>query len=210
MIGSCRVRAVALGALVVIGTACGPPARSEADSLRATERERLRALVAADVARARQLHADDFQLINPRGGVLSKEQYLEGIASGQIDYLFWEPDSIAVRLYRDAAVIRYPSQLEIVVQGTHVPRQRYWHTDLYERREGRWQWCGRTRPEFSDLREPLGSAGESRPKRGRPHGPCPTHTNCGDHCFRGGEDRSTACHSSSITIGRRHCAARGT
>jgi hypothetical protein len=74
-----------------------------------------------------------------RGGVFSKEQYLAGIASGQIDYLFWEPDSIAVRLYRDAAVIRYLSQLEIVVQGSHVPRQRYWHTDLYERREGRWQ-----------------------------------------------------------------------
>jgi hypothetical protein len=139
MIRSGRVRAVALGALVVMGTACRPPARSEADSLRATERERLRALVAADVAGARQLHADDFQLINPRGGALSKEQYLDGIASGQIDYLSWEPDSIAVRLYRGAAVIRYQSQLEIVVQGNHVPRQRYWHTDLYERREARWQ-----------------------------------------------------------------------
>jgi hypothetical protein len=96
MIRSGRVWAMALGALVVIGTACGPPARprpvrsaevvsedrAEADSLRATERERLRALVAADVARARDLHADDFQLINPRGGVLTKEQYLGGIASG--------------------------------------------------------------------------------------------------------------------------------
>ena len=151
MIGLGRLRAAAFGALVVIGTACGSPAPSsrgrnagasqnqaEADTLRATERERLRALVAADVARARQLHADDFQLINPLGGALSKEQYLGGIGSGQVDYLFWEPDSIAVRLYGDAAVIRYSSQLEIVVQGRHIPRQRYWHTDVYERREGRW------------------------------------------------------------------------
>jgi hypothetical protein len=113
--------------------------RGEADILRATERERLRALVAADVPRARQLHTDDFQLINPLGGVLSKEQYLGGIGSGQLNYLFWEPDSIAVRLYGDAAVIRYQSQLEVVVQGRHIPRQRYWHTDLYERREGQWQ-----------------------------------------------------------------------
>jgi uncharacterized protein DUF4440 len=111
----------------------------EADILRATERERLRALVAADVVRARQLHTDDFQLINPLGGVLSKEQYLGGIGSGQLDYLFWEPESIAVRVYGDVAVIRYQSQLEIVVQGRHIPRQRYWHTDLYERREGQWQ-----------------------------------------------------------------------
>jgi hypothetical protein len=111
----------------------------EAEILRATERERLRALVARDVARANQLHAEDFQLINPLGGALSKEQYLGGIRSGQINYLFWEPESIAVRLHGDVAVIRYQSQLEIVVQGRHIPRQRYWHTDLYERRQAQWQ-----------------------------------------------------------------------
>ena len=113
--------------------------QSEAEGLRVTERERLRALVAADLARASQLHADDFQLINPLGGVLSKQQYLGGIGSGQLKYLFWEPGSIAVRVYGDSAAIRYPSELEVVVQGRHIPRQRYWHTDLYERRDGQWQ-----------------------------------------------------------------------
>jgi hypothetical protein len=113
--------------------------RAEADLLRATERERLRALVAGDLSRAGELHTDDFQLINPLGGVLSKEQYLGGIGSGQLDYLFWEPEAIAVRVYGEVAVIRYQSQLEIVVQGRHIPRRRYWHTDLYERRNGRWQ-----------------------------------------------------------------------
>ena len=154
MIRSGRTRATAMAlALAVAGaTACesspsSSPQRStgaangqaEADLIRTTERERLRALVEANVARARQLHADDFQLINPLGGSLSKEQYLAGIGSGELDYLFWEADSIAVRLHGEAAVIRYPSHLEIVVQGRHVPRQRYWHTDLYERRDGQWQ-----------------------------------------------------------------------
>ncbi|HJR16664.1 MAG TPA: nuclear transport factor 2 family protein [Gemmatimonadales bacterium] len=111
----------------------------EADILRETERERLRALVAADVTRARQLHADDFQLINPLGGVLSKDEYLGAIGSGVVNYLFWEADTIAVRIYGDVAIVRYQSQLEIVVQGNHIPRQRYWHTDVYERREGQWQ-----------------------------------------------------------------------
>jgi len=113
--------------------------QAEADILRETERERLRALVEGDVSRAGQLHTEDFQLINPLGGVLSKEQYLGGIGSGQIKYRFWEPDSITVRVYGDVAAIRYQSQLEIVVQGLHIPRRRYWHTDLYERREGQWQ-----------------------------------------------------------------------
>ncbi len=112
---------------------------TEADLIRATERERLRALVEANMEVVRQLHADDFQLINPLGQSLSKEQYLGGIASGDLDYLVWEPESIEVRLYDQAAVIRYQSQLEIVVQGQKVPRQRYWHTDSYEKRNGRWQ-----------------------------------------------------------------------
>lgn len=49
---------------------------AEADRLRAIERERLRALVAADMDVAERLHAADFQLINPAGAVLSREQYL--------------------------------------------------------------------------------------------------------------------------------------
>ena len=103
------------------------------------ERERVGALVMGDVERAAQFHADDFQLINPLGGALSKEQYLGGIGSGQIHYLYWEPEAIVVRLYGDTAVIRYQSQLEIVVQGRHIPRQRYWHTDLYERQGPEWR-----------------------------------------------------------------------
>ena len=111
----------------------------DVELLRETERERLRSLVTGDVERAGQLHSDDFQLINPLGGALSKAEYLGGISSGQIHYLYWEPESIAVRLYGGVAVIRYRSQLEIVVQGRHIPRQRYWHTDLYERDGKQWQ-----------------------------------------------------------------------
>jgi hypothetical protein len=118
-----------------------PVARTDPDAelLRATERERVRALVSGDVPRASQLHADDFQLINPLGGSLSKEQYLGALSSGQVRYLYWEPEEIAVRLYGSVAVIRYRSQLEVVVQGRHIPRQWYWHTDLYEREEDRWR-----------------------------------------------------------------------
>jgi hypothetical protein len=96
-------------------------------------------LVTGDVQRAGQLHTEEFQLINPLGGALSKAQYLGGIGSGDIRYLYWEPQEIAVRLYGDVAVIRYQSELEIVVRGRHIPRQQYWHTDLYERHGTQWQ-----------------------------------------------------------------------
>jgi hypothetical protein len=153
MISSNRARVAALVLFAVSGAAAchssshalprrdagAVEGQAGAGLIRKTERERVHALVEANMARARQLHADDFQLINPSGGALSKEQYLGAVGAGEVDYLYWEPDSIAVRLYGDAAVIRYPSHLEIVVQGRHIPRQRYWHTDLYERRDGQWQ-----------------------------------------------------------------------
>lgn len=115
-------------------------AQDEANALRAIERERLRSLVDADLEVARRLHADDFQLINPLGGMLSKDEYLGQIASGDIDYLEWEPEDVEVRLYGDAAVIRYRAHLTIVVRGLpDAPSGRFWHTDLYERRNGQWQ-----------------------------------------------------------------------
>lgn len=75
----------------------------------------------------------------PRGEAYPKQQYLGGIASGELDYLVWKPSEMEVRIYGKGAVIRYQSQLEIVVGGRRVPLGRYWHTDSYEKRKGRWQ-----------------------------------------------------------------------
>jgi hypothetical protein len=107
--------------------------------VRDVERSRLRALVAADLPAATRLHAEDFQLINPLGDVLSRDAYLGLIASGELSYQVWEPGHIEVRLYGDdAAVLRYGS----VVQGAWDEEPfagRFWHTDTYERRASGWQ-----------------------------------------------------------------------
>lgn len=116
------------------------PSRGEAELLRATERERLRALVEVDMEVARRLHADDFQLITPTGVVLSKDGYLGMVASGELDYRVWEPDSpIDVRVYGPVALIRYRSRLDNVDGGHHVGLRHYWHTDTYEQRDEQWQ-----------------------------------------------------------------------
>ena len=69
----------------------------------------------------------------------SKEQYLRDIASGDLNYLEWEPDEIRVRLYGKSSVIRYQARLRISVKGRPGRIVRSWHTDLYEKRNGRWQ-----------------------------------------------------------------------
>lgn len=124
-------------------TSCAAPrhmSEHEAERIRAVERERLRSLVQADVATARRLHADDFQLINPLGGSLSKDQYLGAIAADEIAYLAWEPGAIEVKFYGEAAVIRYQAELRIRVKAIpDAPSGRFWHTDVYEKRNGLWQ-----------------------------------------------------------------------
>ena len=128
--------------LVVAGAALAAPhgSSSQADQLRATERTRLHALVVADTATARKLIAPDFQLINPGGGTSGRDEYMDDIKAGVIDYLVFEPSSpITVRLYGDSAALRYQVSFDLIVGGdTHVTHQG-WITELWERRQGRWQ-----------------------------------------------------------------------
>ena len=119
-----------------------------AETLRETEVSRLRALVDADMETAERLHAEDFQLITPGGAVLSKTEYLSGVASGVTDYIVWEVDSpIEVRLFTGVALIRYRSILHMVYHGDDLGPDKFWHTDSYEWRDNRWQvvWSHATR-----------------------------------------------------------------
>jgi Domain of unknown function (DUF4440) len=111
----------------------------KADDLAALERRRLRALVDVDLDVANELHAEGFQLITPAGVPLSKDEYLQGVASGDVDYLVWEPEEIESFVHEDAGCVRYRSTIHIRYRGEEAPPARYWHTDYYERRHGRWQ-----------------------------------------------------------------------
>src|SRR5712691_8622769 len=124
-----------------------PVDRTSADLIRQTEHKRLRSLVAAEIELANSLHSDDYQLITPGGQTMSKENYIGGIASGELVYHAFEPaDDIAVRLYGNAAAVRYQARIEV-----RFSDQRdfglFWHTDIYEKRDGRWQavWSQATR-----------------------------------------------------------------
>jgi hypothetical protein len=108
--------------------------------IRQVERERLRSLVAADVATARRLHADDFELITPTGAALTKAEYLNQVDAGQVDYRAWEAGEIVVRLYGNTAMIRYRDvTFDVDSRGRAVHRGPMFHTNLYERRGEQWQ-----------------------------------------------------------------------
>jgi Domain of unknown function (DUF4440) len=115
-------------------TASSAQAQEEtAAFIRATERQRLRALLTHDFDTASKLHADDFELINTLGERVSREDFIDSGAA--FEYTAWKPISpIRVRVHGDSAVIRYESEIE-----RHGIRGHYWHTDLYEKRDGQWK-----------------------------------------------------------------------
>lgn len=95
-----------------------------------------------------EFHAPDYQLITPGGAALSKDEYLGQVAAGTLEYRRFEPlgDVAVLMLGPDAAAVRYEAGIEAHFPGG-TDADRFWHTDIYERRDGRWQavWSQATR-----------------------------------------------------------------
>lgn len=93
------------------------------------------------------MHADDYELISPGGGRLSKESYLGRIESGEFTYLVFEPVSeMVVRTYSEVAIVRYLARIDVRF-GPGRDAGSFWHTDVYELRDGTWRvvWSRATR-----------------------------------------------------------------
>lgn len=102
------------------------------EELRALEHRRLASLREADIVLAHELHADEYQLINPYGQPINKSDYLSGIATGEIRYHAFEPISpIEVRMSARMSVVRYSVRIDIEAVGGRE-RLICWHTDSWE------------------------------------------------------------------------------
>jgi hypothetical protein len=112
----------------------------QVERLRQIEQTRLQALVDADVAIESSLLASDFELINPAGDVLTRDDLLGSVGSGALDFLSDEVTSeIRVRLHGNTAVLRYRHTIDIQVAGIGHLTHPAWTTALNERRNSRWQ-----------------------------------------------------------------------
>jgi len=103
------------------------------------ERSRLRSLVERDMVVAEQVHAADYELITPGGHTRTKATYLSDVASKRLEYLAFEPaSSIAVRATPDLIVLRYIARIRLGVGVADEVELSAWHTDHYEKRDGKW------------------------------------------------------------------------
>ena len=137
----CAVVLVALGSFFCGGekateaTATSP--KPAAQVVRETELARIKALIENDIEKARSLHADDFRLKSPDGDTFTKDEYLEAIGSGRLDYVLWEPISpVEVTVDGDEAAVRYRSRIGFAGTGGGTTEQT--HNDTYALRNGKW------------------------------------------------------------------------
>jgi hypothetical protein len=143
--GGDPVVAALLLPLPAVATAKGDHSKSasrsgQVERLRQTEKKRLQALVDANVAVAGPLIANDFELINPLGEVLTRNDLLGAVGSGALDFLSDTITSqIRVRLHGDAATLRYRHTISVALAQVGHLTHPAWTTALYERRKGNWQ-----------------------------------------------------------------------
>lgn len=90
-----------------------------------------------DTARLRELLAEDFIGVGPRGFLLTKEQWLARHASGDLktESLAW--DEVRGRVYGDAAVVIGRETSQGSYQGRETQGQ-FRTTLVFVRQQGRW------------------------------------------------------------------------
>ncbi|MEM9169788.1 MAG: nuclear transport factor 2 family protein [Pseudomonadota bacterium] len=72
--------------------------------------------------------------------LISRDQYLGGVQTGELDYLVFEPASeIKVRIVGEAATVHYRSTIEVSVGDEYFAPERFWHTDTFEVQDGQWK-----------------------------------------------------------------------
>ena len=104
------------------------------ETLKVLEVRRLRALVEADAKVLEAVHASEFVLVNPSGGVWSKARYIGGVLSGEINYRRFDAISdIEIVAEGSLAVLRYQSAIDIHVAGQTAGPLECWHMDCYRR-----------------------------------------------------------------------------
>jgi ketosteroid isomerase-like protein len=107
--------------------------------VQAADAERVRALLANDIAALEALLGDDLAYVHSNGMLDTKASYIDSLRSGVSRYLTMDMSDVSVRaLGEDVAVINAKFNARVQVRGGEVnPKPRV--LIVYARRNGRWQ-----------------------------------------------------------------------
>lgn len=118
-----------------LGCATGRQSPSDVQDL---ERARFAAMVRQDVDALAPMLADDLRYCHSNGLCETKSQFLESIRTGSIRYRAIEVRDLHARAADGAMVVHGTIDVDGELRGRAV-RLRLIFTDVYVRRDGRWQ-----------------------------------------------------------------------
>ena len=96
------------------------------------------AIVKNDLEGIGRLVADDWIIIDPNGETVDRARFLEVIKSGALTHDMMESEDFRVRVYADAAVVTAITRTKGKFMGQDFSTQER-ATDVFVRRDGRWQ-----------------------------------------------------------------------
>jgi ketosteroid isomerase-like protein len=102
------------------------------------DRKRMLAMALKDVATLESLLADDLIYTHSSARLDTKRSLIEGMTSGKTVYTSVEPSDVKAQDLGDTVVLTGIAQIKVTVGGTpNAFGVRF--TDVYARRDGRWQ-----------------------------------------------------------------------
>jgi len=102
------------------------------------DRKRMQAMAAKDVATLEALIADDLVYTHSSARLDTKRSLIDNMTSGKTVYTGVEPSNVKAQDFGDTVVLTGECQIKVTVGGTpNAFGVRF--TDVYARRDGRWQ-----------------------------------------------------------------------
>lgn len=96
------------------------------------------AMVSNDIARIADCISDDWVLVTPEVGPVSREGMLEAIGSGRLTHDSMVKTLVRVKVYGDMAVVTGRGQNTGTFRGAPIAADE-WITDIYRRIDGCWR-----------------------------------------------------------------------
>ena len=86
----------------------------------ATDDKRMQALHQADPTPLREIYADDYALVTPSGVIRSKEEQINDLISGRVQYRKIETINRTIRVYDDVAIVSSREKYDILQEGQQI------------------------------------------------------------------------------------------
>jgi hypothetical protein len=98
-----------------------------------------RALIGADVAEMQRIYAENYLQANESGKISSRQDVINGLASGKIRFVAMKSTGRRIRLLRDDVAIVHGSEEDEIEQDDQRSVVRYIYMDVVMKRNGQWR-----------------------------------------------------------------------